>query len=416
MEALENLMDKVVDEILRPEEITFRLIESKINAMGINLTRKQILQLKNQLSQDVIKSTHIDLIWWQKRKIEKYPDDEIVLDLGIVEIEPLEKDIQQAIHEATQYVLAEISETLLKNWKSQSSSLLKKQQKERANHAKVINDIWGKPLDLFEILLSVSYQAGSDFNEYFRPIAVEENDFVFEVHTRLHARGCQVGLEALLLLRNGFADGAHARWRTLHEICVEALYISQNGKSIVEKYLLHSKISNYRIASEYQKYYAKIGYAQPNQDEMEALENQRNELLNRYGKNYKHDYGWASISASDKPPTFAELEKSVGLEHMRPFYKLANVNVHSGSKGASFRLGLPPNDSDILMTGSSIYGLGEPGQNLAYSFFLLTSALLLSRENLDQLTFVSTIKQLMDETIWAFDEVMAFEENTSATD
>ena len=414
MDTLEKHIVNVVNEILKPEELVLRLIESKLASTGISLSRKQKSGLSKQLTQFVFDSVSIDLNWWQIRKIEKSRNDELILDLNIDDIESFENEVLQAIENTTQEVLGNISDSLLRNWKSKAPSLIKKQHKQQAGFNKVLNKKWGTPLDLLEILLGVSLQTGSDFNEYYRPQAVEENDFIFEVLTQLHARGCQVGREALLLLRNGYADGAHARWRTLHEISVDALFISNNGQDVAEKYLLHSTISEYRIAVEYEKHHSQINYAPPEQNELDELKNRRDELLNRFGKEYKRDYGWASETVGGKAPTFAKLEEFVGLDYMRPFYKLANINVHSGSKGANFRLGEPPTDSSILIAGPSVYGLGEPGQNLAYSFFLLTSTLLLSRKNLDNITFVSTINTILNETVWAFDDIMATEEQNGS--
>ena len=414
MNTLENHIVNIVNEILKPEELVLRLIEGKLASIGISLSRKQKSELSKQLIKFVFDSVSINLNWWQKRKIEKSRIDELILDLNIDDIESFENEILQAIENATQEVLGNISDSLLRNWKSKAPSLIKKQYKQQAGFNKVLNKKWGTPLDLLEILLSVSLQTGTDFNEYYRPKAVEENDLIFEALTQLHARGCQVGREALLLLRNGYADGAHARWRTLHEISVDALFISNNGQDVAERYLLHSTITEYRIAVEYEKYYSQIDYAPPDQKELDELKNRRDELLNRFRKEYNRDYGWASETVGGKAPTFTKLEKLVGLDYMRPFYKLANVNVHSGSKGANFRLGEPPKDSSILIAGPSVYGLGEPSQNLAYSFFLLTSTLLLSRKNLDNTTFVSTINSLLNETVCAFDYVMATEEQNGS--
>lgn len=409
MDSLENLLNDTLDQLLKPDELFFRLIVSKLIGKGINLSNKQKSQIRDQISKNVSDNINLELSWWQKRKLKKDNIEKIFLNLEI-DANLLEEKITQSVCEATQEVVTTLLQSLVDSWKSQSSSILEKQQKGNSTHRKMVEQIWSAPLTLLEMLLSISFDLGSTFNEYYRPTAAEENDYIFEALTRLHSRGCQIGAEALLLLRHGFGDGAHARWRTLHEICVEAIYISQREIEVAEKYLLHSTISDYRISSEYKKHYARIGYAPPDKKEIKDIYNARSELISQFGKLYKYDYGWATSKEDNKAPTFADLEKSVGLEHMRPFYKLANINVHSGSKGAIFRLGSPPSDKELLVAGPSIYGLGEPGQNIAYSFFLLTSTLLLSRENLDQLVVVSALDQIKNETIWAFDNIMEEQE------
>jgi len=47
---------------------------------------------------------------------------------------------------------------------------------------------------------------------------------------RLYGRACQIGRKIELLLSNGFADGAEARWRTLHELTVVACFIYKHGE------------------------------------------------------------------------------------------------------------------------------------------------------------------------------------------
>ena len=59
------------------------------------------------------------------------------------------------------------------------------------------------------MLCFLADEAGSEFNSEFRPSASKDNNFVFDVLTRLHARSCQITSEIILLLRSGFADGAH---------------------------------------------------------------------------------------------------------------------------------------------------------------------------------------------------------------
>ena len=87
-------------------------------------------------------------------------------------------------------------------------------------------EIWGEAIDRLDMLIDLCMEEGARFNDLFREEAAQTDDFVFDALTRLHARGCQVGFEILALLKNGFADGAHARWRTLHELAVVAMFLA----------------------------------------------------------------------------------------------------------------------------------------------------------------------------------------------
>jgi len=91
----------------------------------------------------------------------------------------------------------------------------------------------------------------------------------------------------------------------------------------------------------------------------------RDILVKRYGSKFGLDYGWAASEPGNARSTFADIEKSVNLDHLRPFYKLANINVHAGSKGISFRMGTPPQEDTLLLAGPSLFGFADPGQNTA---------------------------------------------------
>ncbi len=49
-------------------------------------------------------------------------------------------------------------------------------------------------------------------------------------------RACQVYREIVCLAKHGFADGAFARWRTLYELAVIALFINEYGDTVAKSY------------------------------------------------------------------------------------------------------------------------------------------------------------------------------------
>lgn len=226
----------------------------------------------------------------------------------------------------------------------------------------------------------------------------------------MHARSCQVSSEILVLLRNGFADGAHARWRTLHELSTLAIFISEHDNELAERYLFHSVVANYRRAVEYRNYSDSLSYAPMSDEAFNQLKASFEAVSDKYGTNFKNDYGWASVILNKDRPSFADIEEKAGVLHMRPFVKLAHMNIHAGSTGILFRLGSPPNDPDLLVAGSSIYGIGEPAQNTAYSLELLTEAFLSRKPNTENLGFVLAFRKLMEEVVWEFDKAMVKQE------
>ncbi len=147
-----------------------------------------------------------------------------------------------------------IADSILARLKQNSQSMLKQKWRDQRQFEKRLKKRWRRPLDLLNLFISIAIEAGDDFNREFRNAAARSSDTVFEALTRMHARACQVSSAILVLLRSGYADDAHARWRTLHEISVISSFISEHGQELAERYLLHDTIQRYKMACQHQKY------------------------------------------------------------------------------------------------------------------------------------------------------------------
>jgi hypothetical protein len=270
-------------------------------------------------------------------------------------------------------------------------------------------------LDLLDIFLMLALEAGDDFNREFRPRAAKQDDHVFEVLTRLHARACQIASEVLVLLKAGHADGAHARWRSLHEIAVVGFFIASAGNEIAERYLLHDVIESYKAAQQYQRHCKALDYEPLSEQEFGEMESTYNDLISRFADAFAQDYGWAAPVIDSKRPTFRDIEVKAGLGHLRPFYKMACHNVHAGSKGLFFRLGLYPRSHDVLLAGPSNTGLADPGHGTAISLGQITVALLCSKPSMDSLVTCCVLMKLSREIGDQFLAVQEALESEAAT-
>ena len=122
-------------------------------------------------------------------------------------------DLEAHISDVIPNLVDDIANLLLTRIKKDAPSGLKKLRSDRKGFEKRLSKRWKYPLDLLDLSIGLSVEAGTEFNQKFRNDAVAAGDAVFEVLTRLHAKGCQVSGEVLALLHSGYADGAHARWR-----------------------------------------------------------------------------------------------------------------------------------------------------------------------------------------------------------
>jgi len=298
-------------------------------------------------------------------------------------------------------IVLDLSESISKSIKSNAPEILSELRKERLDFECHIFELWEEPFDLLETFLGIVFEIGEKFNRLFRPTAAEDNDYKFEVLVRLHARGCQIAQEILLLLKGGYPDGAHARWRTLHEIAATSLFIAKHDNNVAERYILYDYIESYKTANMHRQCYKGYGEEPPTDEELEKLRKIKDDLCNRFGENFKERYGWASHLGIVQ---FSGIEKDVDLDHMRPYYKLSSNNVHADPKGVMFKLGTfgVSNAKKTILTGPSVFGFTEAGHSTAISMYQITYALLSIRETLEKYLILRIISNFENEIGEAF--------------
>lgn len=410
MKTLQEAFDQELKDLLKPEKLGTELVRKKLKELGIEINESQLAEIKRQFAHSENDVFHFEF------------EDDQVFNAGFESKEHLENALKNIFNELTtdlekfagnlceelpSIVLEstdQLSQEILKDLKKDLKRMLKDRAADFFSFESNLYDVYSAAFDLLEMLLAISLEAGDSFNNDLRNEASSENDYVFEVLTRLHARACQIAYEILILLKSGLADGAHARWRSLHEISVTAFFISANGNDIAERYLLHHGIESYKAAKIYQENCAGLGFGPLSEEEVAELKDIYDGLIRRFGNNYRFDYGWASVVTESARPTFRDIEKSAGLEHLRPYYKMACDNVHANPRGILFKLGLYPESGDILLAGPSNIGLTDPGQLTALSLAQITTTLLTHQPNIDLLTVCKIMMTLERETGRAFSD------------
>ncbi len=80
-----------------------------------------------------------------------------------------------------------------------------------------------------------------------------------------------MGFEVLCLLKSGLADGAHARWRTAHEIAVVSNFLAANDENVSLRYLEHDVVESHRAMCQYQEYADRLNQEPPTEEEVAEL-------------------------------------------------------------------------------------------------------------------------------------------------
>jgi hypothetical protein len=269
---------------------------------------------------------------------------------------------------------------------------------------------WRKPFELFEGVLLLGLQLGSEFNQEEREEAEQRNDLIFASLTRLHARGCLLCSEVLALLKTGHASGAYGRWRTLHETAVTAWFISCGDELLAEKYLAHQDIKSLEDAEDFQNKCADLGLEPISDEHMNALRLKSEQLKRKYGDTFIGGYGWAADAIRAKIPalkgksiTFNHLEQAADQGHMRPYYRFASHSIHPTSKGLQYEIGLI-RQGDVLLSGPSNFGLAEPANASCSSLQQATGALLMMKPNRQRLASLMALRNMIKTTAREFVE------------
>ena len=281
-----------------------------------------------------------------------------------------------------------MAESILQTLEDRMDDMLDDQDAIYHVFANNVESIWGEPLGLMQGLIVIADESAQGYatrtDEYLK------NDLIKDLLVRIHAKSVQVAKEILTLLRNGFPDGAQARWRTLHELSVISVFISEHGEEVAERYISHEAIDTYKAAVQYNDYYTRLGAEPISLEEMERMRKDYLKLLELYGQSYRHDYGWAADALSLKKPTFRDIESSIALDHHRPYYKAASANVHGNPTGVLQSLGLFP-EEDIVLSGPSDIGLTRPAQSAVISLNIITTTMLTHGANIDSIVVSKAI-------------------------
>lgn len=406
MNILQDLFDSMLQEEFSFKRMGAKLIESKFSDLGITLTEEQLAEIEEMLenieASDLTTQIEDHQLPDSRIALQEVREGVFQMQLDSLDVDEFIERLRESQLQFISEMVSEASQTIFDELKKNAPTMLKYERDRRQSVDANTRRFWGKALDLLAMSIVIANQARDDFLEEFRPQALEEHDHVFHVLVRLHARACQIASEIHTLLSAGYADGAHARWRTLHEISAIALFVKRHGNALAERYLCHDPIESYRAAVQYQKYCESLGYERMSDEEMAELKAARDHVIDRFGPSFGKQYGWASDALRKADPNFRDIEGDVNLEHLRPYYKLASHNVHANPKGVFFRLGLFPGNEHLLLAGPSTAGLADPGHQTAISLGQITAYLLTTRPNIDRLVICDILTKLLDEIGEAF--------------
>ena len=280
---------------------------------------------------------------------------------------------------------------------------LRRERRKRERFEARLWDHWRKPLHLLEMMVDLAQEIGRQFTTEFSQEPGNLNLPTFRALSAIHARACQITRAILALQRAGFADDAHARWRSLHELAITAAFIAgDKDGDVAERYLLHEIIQQRKLAYQYKDYQDRAGLDPITQGEIDDFDRRRESLIEKFGKAFGENYGWAAKKLANQKPSLFDIEEHVKMDHIRPYYKMASDNVHPNAHGALFKLGLNDRDRSFLLAGASNMGLADPGDGAAMSLMQVTTAFVTLRSSVRLLVYLRVLHSLREEVGKAF--------------
>ena len=285
--------------------------------------------------------------------------------------------------------LPSMEAAVLKHLKRGWPKYKKAHDKDMAGFLKSLRRSWGAGFSLLEMLITIATEAGSNWK------GAPQFPALTDAHRRLHTRACQISNEVVTLLKYGYADGAMARWRTLHEIAIVMSFIDTHGNNVAERYIDHEIVESRRATREYQLHCEALNEEAFSPEEVARTEMSYQECIAHYGKDFGTQYGWAAAFLERPNPSFSDIAKSVGLEHFRPYYRMASHGVHANPKGVFNQIGML--NDEVLLAGPSNVGMADPGHASAISLYQATVFLLTHSPTIESLVTLKVMERLIDE-------------------
>lgn len=371
---LQQGFENSMREMLTAESLFAMMMERKLKKKGVRLSQIERQRLR-KASAEYIQSGDtavLDKAITRKRTIR--------ISIALTDAERLERVLTGAVEKAvtkTSRRLARSLEPAVGQWADAAS---KWAEGVRSGFEERLERIWRDPFRRYARFRHLAEYIDELAIAHFNEKQLLEKSRLAKALLLLHVRACLVAGEVETLMRAGYADGATARWRTLHEISVAAAFLIEHGEDTAERYLAHFSCEQLKGARLYDQHRQKLGYGPLGPKFVHTLEGEVDVLRQKYGDDFRHDNGWAAHALQKQPKqkvSFAEIEDAANLTFMRPFYKLASEQVHASSRGAIMRGGhIKQTTVDMqLLAGPSNYGFADAAMNSARALLLTTVSL-----------------------------------------
>lgn len=383
-----------------------RVLETEIENIPRNLLRST---LANKLAEKGITDNEtIDAIVehiLSGKEEEFYWDDgseeETVIELTDQDIEEISKKVNNFLEEGLSKIIQEsINDCVngsLQSYHQTSAKMLPKIRKATKGFENRTFKRWKPAFDHLEMMWHIAMELGEAHSKDFDSNHPEDTHIVMRAISEIFPKALIVTQEIICLLKGGYPDGALARWRSLHELTISAMYILQEGKEPALNYVLSFHFSARRAAHQLNEH-AERARVEPFSDEMlRTFDNHCAEAEEQLGRKFDRDKDgeWPAINITHR--NYADIERHVGMDHWRPRYKWASRHAHADFAPNDKLLGMSEAKNRITLVGASNSGFADPLMMTAISLAQITNTYLSVTPNFDRIVHSRVIFKLSDE-------------------
>lgn len=348
----------------------------QLTKRGVDVSPQRLAELRDKFSQPLENLHSLTLDW------DDIDESKVSLNLNPDEVLRFAQDRYEGSHKFVQKTVDWLARRQYEFVKQNASLLLRDHTYATSGLAANREWVWGEALDgllgfvcsneAFVSEISARLVKWRRGHERTRQLTL----------LRLQARACQVAKEIVVLLRSGYADGAFARWRTLHEICITVEFLLKAKSEVSQMYVDHAEVG--RLKAMREAHNADLGKRRlrVTKRDLANQEKMTKSLCTKWSQKFAQDNGWAATTLGKEKPTFKQIEDYAGSGYARLQYKLASQQVHSHALAFEMRPSTGADYGHILLTGPTNHGLEDPAKYTTLSILHLT-VLLAAREDAD---------------------------------
>lgn len=392
-QTLQAMFQEQIGEL--PRLLATRIIRGKLEPLGRAGDEKLVDTLVNQL----LGGDGGDTVEFEDEKLNGALPRDIVLhfdDADLAELQRMVAEFEEGLPEILTGAAKVAAKVMLRSYKRSWSEWHPHAVAEMDGFKANLQARWGKGFDLLRMLIEMSRDQGTAFHRRASRSRSARHAHLNTALSHLHTRALQIASEIMTLMEGGLADGAMARWRTLHEVTCVATVLTDGGEELADRYLTHEIVEARKALGQYQGCHEALGYAPFSPREAAKIERDYAAVIGRYGREFGGEYGWVATHLGISRPNFSQIEEAAGRAMMRSHYKMASHNVHAGAKGIAYRLGAFDRRFSGI-AGATNVGFVEPGQNLGLSLLHFTMLLLPRRWTLDKIALLTVMVDIQGE-------------------